>query len=284
MQGKGITWLASYPRSGNTWLRFFLHGLLELMSGTPDGEIRISDIGRYSQWESNPVNFLPFSKEPTEESFEAISKLRPTVQKAMLNREATSIFVKTHLVLARLYGTPTINPEVTRGAVYLVRDPRDVAVSYAAHLEVPMDSLIEIMANQNFVPANGVAEFLGSWSRNVQSWTVPQQPTILVMRYEDMVARPLISFSRIVQHVGIRAPQALIERAVRLSSFDRLQQQEAMAGFDGWKSGKGAFFRQGRSGAWRDQLTPAQARKIEMDHGEQMLRFGYLSGRGAPAS
>ncbi len=277
MQGKGITWLASYPRSGNTWLRFFLHCLLEAMGGRPDGDIKITDIGRYSSWESDPINYLPFSEHPTKEDFETICKLRPKVQKSMLDREATSIFVKTHLLLARLHGTPTINGEVTRGAVYLVRDPRDVAVSYAAHLGEPIDQTIALMANREFVPPNGVWEFVSSWSQNVVSWTVPEQATVLVMRYEDIIANPAASFSRIAGHVGIPAPPALIERAVRLSSFDRLQQQESTLGFTGWSISDSPFFRQGAAGAWRDRLTPEQARQIEADHGEQMQRFGYLT-------
>ncbi len=280
MHTKGVTWLASYPRSGNTWLRFFLHSLLESMAGTPDGHIKIGDIGRYSQWESDPINFKQFLKEPSKETLRTISDLRPAAQKAMLDREATSIFVKTHLVLARLHGTPTINSEITRGAVYLVRDPRDVAVSYAAHLGVPIDSIIDIMADTRAAQLHGVWEYLSSWSHNVKSWTLLRQPTVLVVRYEDMVERPLESFSRIAHHVGLHAPQKVIEQAVRLSAFARLQQQEATMGFDGWKKSEGPFFRRGRVGDWRGVLTPAQAQTIEMTHGEQMSRFGYCGSPG----
>ena len=275
MQTKGITWLASYPRSGNTWLRFFLHSLLETIAGTPENEIRISDIERYSQWESDTANFLPFSKDPKKEDFETISKVRPAAQKAMLDRAASSIFVKTHLVLASAHGTSTINNAVTRGAVYLVRDPRDVAVSFAAHLAVSIDVAIAIMADAGYLPPNGVWEFVSSWSENVKSWTIVNSPTVLVMRYEDMVSRPFETFSRITRHVGIQVPQSIVEKAVRLSSFDRLHRQEATIGFGGWKRSEGPFFRRGKVGEWRVALTPGQARRIEEVHAEQMLRFGY---------
>ncbi len=193
----------------------------------------------------------------------------------MLDRAANSIFVKTHLVMASAHGMSTINTAVTRGAVYLVRDPRDVAVSFAAHLGVSVDVAIAIMADAGYLPSNGVWEFVSSWSENVKSWTMVNSPTVLVMRYEDMVSRPFESFSRITRHVGIQVPQSIVEKAVRLSSFDRLHQQEATTGFRGWKRSEGPFFRRGKVGEWRVALTPVQARRIEEVHAEQMLRFGY---------
>ena len=224
---KGIVWLASYPRSGNTWLRFFIHCLLEVMQGVPDERINITGIGKYSQWEADPVNFLPFVKDPrARESFPQVAAVRPQVQQAMLDRENSSFFVKTHLVLAQVNGTPTINSNVTKAAVYVVRDPRDVACSLAAHLGWSLDTAIGIMAADDYVPANGAREAVSSWSRNVETWTNPARPSVKVVRYEDMLTDTVRTFRAIAAHVSINPTDDQLNRAIRLSSFDRLKKQQ----------------------------------------------------------
>lgn len=272
-------WLASYPRSGNTWLRFFVYCLIEVMRGVPDDEINITNIDKYSQWEADPRNFLPFVPDPTaRESFPRVAAVRPQVQQAMLDRERSSFFAKTHLVLAQVNGTPTINTSVTKAAVYLVRDPRDVACSLAAHLGWTLDAAIEIMAADDYVPANGAREVVSSWSRNVETWTTPARPLIKVARYEDMLGDPVKTFRAIAAHVALAPTDDQLERAIRLSSFDRLKKQQAEFNVTGPKDGGNDFFRRGVTGGWRDQLSAGQAEKIVNDHRQQMARFGYLAG------
>ena len=102
----------------------------------------------------------------------------------MLERAARTMFVKTHLVYAKVNGTPTINDNVTKAIVYLVRDPRDVACSLAAHKGMAVDAIIDQMENEQCVLPNGVGEIISSWSRNVESWTSPSRPSVLISRYE----------------------------------------------------------------------------------------------------
>ena len=278
--GKGIVWLASYPRSGNTWLRFFIHSLLEVIAGVPDRAIKISEIGKYSRWESNAGNFTQFlDNSGARENFARVAAMRPQVQQAMVDRERSSFFVKTHLILASVNGTPTINRRVTKAAVYLVRDPRDVACSYAAHSGWSLDDTIEVLGARDFVPANGVHEVVSSWSRNVESWTTPVRPFIHVARYEDLVADPIERFRSIAEHLGLQPTEKQLHKAVVLSSFDRLQKQEVEFDFDGWSANASdRFFRRGVSGDWRQQLSTEQADRIVREHREQMSRFGYLDG------
>ena len=274
---KGIVWLASYPRSGNTWLRFFIHCLLEVMRGAADEDVNLTDIRKYSQWEADPTNFFPFVSDPTaRESFLRVAAVRPQVQQAMLDRERSSFFAKTHLVLAQVNGTPTINVRVTKAAVYVVRDPRDVACSLAAHLGWSLDTAIEIMAAEDYVPANGAREVVSSWSQNVESWTTPPRPEVKVARYEDMLGDPIRTFRSIATHVSISASDEQLERAIRLSSFERLKKQQVDFNVTGPAGATDNFFRRGIAGGWRDQLSPDQAEKIVGDHRKQMARFGYL--------
>ncbi len=279
MQKIGIVWLASYPRSGNTWLRLFLHSLLEVMAGRPDDAVQISEIGKYSTWEADARNFAPFVDAPDKvENLHAVIRARPKVQAAMLARQGRSFFAKTHLLLATLDGTPTINPDVTKGAVYIVRDPRDVACSFAAHVGAPLDEIIERMAMANYAePNSGAYEVMGSWSRNVETWTDPPRDFIHVVRYRDLVARPMETFAAIARHVSLAPSPEQLERAIRLSSFDRLRGQEVALGLRGASErSTDYFFRRGKVGTWRDELTSAQADRIVRDHREQMVRFGYL--------
>ena len=275
----GIVWLASYPRSGNTWLRFFLHSLFEIERGTPEAEIRLSGIGQHSNWECDVRNFEPFiPNAAAPERFADVNAARPFVQQAMLERAARTMFVKTHLVYAKVNGTPTINDNVTKAIVYLVRDPRDVACSLAAHKGMAVDAIIDQMENEQCVLPNGVGEIISSWSRNVESWTSPSRPSVLISRYEDMVADPATAFAAIVRHVGVQASDDIVARAVDLSSFGHLQQQETEFGFNPWsKDATGSFFRRGEAGAWRDELSGEQSARIEAAHRGQMLRFGYLA-------
>lgn len=278
--GRGIVWLASYPRSGNTWLRVFIHCLLEVMRGAADDDITIAGISKYSQWEADPANFLPFVSDPVApENFPRVSAVRPQVQRAMVERERSSFFAKTHLILAQVDGAPTISSAVTKAAIYLVRDPRDVACSLAAHLGWSLDVAIKVMASDNYVPANGARELVSSWSRNVETWTTPSRPVVKVARYEDMLADPVRTFGAIAAHAAIRPSAEQLERAIRLSSFGRLQKQEAEFGAHGPAQSTDNFFRRGISGGWRDQLSAAQADRIVADHRRQMARFGYLDGR-----
>lgn len=96
------------------------------------------------------------------------------------------------------------------------------------------------------------------------------------MTYEDLVAAPEVHFTRAVKFLGIPANATQIARAIRFSSFERLQKQESEQGFIERPEQSDAFFRGGKSGAWRDVLTPEQVSRIVSAHREQMVRFGYI--------
>ena len=110
------------------------------------------------------------------------------------------IFVKTHQAIVVDRGHPTINFAVTAGAIYIVRNPLDVAISYAHHLGQPIDFAIDFLNLKNAetsVTAKQVYEVYGSWSQHVLSWTRKPHPAIYVMRYEDMLGEPAKNFRRL---------------------------------------------------------------------------------------
>ncbi len=101
-------------------------------------------------------------------------------------------------------------------------------------------------------------------------------PTLHVMRYEDMLANPWKSFSGLVKFLGLAAPRPRIEKAIRLSSFRVLKEQEQRGGFRERPAPHGSLLREGKAGQWRKILTPAQVSAIVTAHREQMTRFGYV--------
>jgi hypothetical protein len=188
-------------------------------------------------------------------------------------------FVKTHQAIVIDREHPTINFAVTAGAIYIVRNPLDVAISYAHHLGQSIDFAIDFMNMKNAetsVTEKQVYEVYGSWSQHVSSWTRKPHPAIYVMRYEDMLAKPQRTFGALARHLLFTPSEKQLAEAIDRSSFERLREQEEKAGFKERPEKAERFFREGRAGQWKDVLTPAQVQRIVDAHGEQMQRFGYL--------
>jgi hypothetical protein len=275
-------WLASYPRSGNTWLRTFIGSLLEsLHAAAPTG---IKLLSRATVWEASADGFQailgrdPFKVDPRE-----LAKARPRVQMMLATRANGRLFLKTHMAALKVDGEFAINWSVTKGAIYLVRNPLDVACSYAPHYGISIDEAIRRMGTRDLVAwgKSMVREKVGSWSQNVLSWTgqkLPLQPH--VMRYEDMVSKPLETFLGFANYVGTGISEERVAEAIELTKFERLKEQEQEQEHEGRrfrpKLSTDAFFRRGKSHQWRDTLTTAQVDGIVADHASMMQRFGYL--------
>jgi len=189
------------------------------------------------------------------------------------------LFIKTHQALVVDRGSTTINFEVTAGAIYIVRNPLDVAISYAHHMGSSVDKVIEIMGTSNAeleVSEKQVHEIYGTWSQHVLSWTRKPHQAIYVMRYEDMLAEPEKTFGALARHLLFAPTPGQLAEAIDHTSFDKLKDQEERGGFLERPKRAERFFREGRAGQWKEVLTPQQVDRIVKDHGEQMARFGYL--------
>jgi hypothetical protein len=269
-------WLASYPKSGNTWLRSFLHNFLR-------GADRSYDINKLTDLTAGEsMTELYRAQDPLlDEHYtdDRVRQLRPLVHRAISQRSPDTVLVKTHNALAEIDGAPLISLDVTAGAIYVVRNPLDVAISFSHHNRTTVDNIIEFMntkAAATVSNATNVYEFYDTWSGHVASWTATPSPTLHVMRYEDMLAAPLKSFGGVVKFLGIEAPRQRIEKAIRLSSFQVLKEQERRQGFRERPRAMEAFFREGKAGQWKKVLTTAQIAAIVSAHREQMERFGYV--------
>ena len=282
---RGLIWIASYPRSGNTWTRAFLNGLLNLMRDPSFTAIDINRIEDFTASESAAGAYHRFLGKPAYKASRAeIAAARPKVQAAIMQAVGQPIFVKTHNANVLDHNVPVINLMVSAGAVYIVRDPRDVAISFAHLRNIPVDRMIEELGASAFHrPADreNVHIVTGSWSEHVKSWTERPNPAVLVVRYEDLVEKPVATFGSIARHLLLRPTEEQIGKAIAMTDFAALREQEETAGFkEKPDASVERFFRKGETGQWRDVLTPEQVARIEADHGPVMRRFGYLPADG----
>jgi hypothetical protein len=270
-----IIWLASYPKSGNTWMRAFLHNLLK----NPKEPASINQLNQFCLGEDSAALYNELDPRPMSALTPAeIMALRPKVHRLLTKASPDSVFVKTHNLLGEAEGSPLVNMECTAGAIYMVRNPLDVAISYAHHFGVDMDEAIEQL---NFPGAGtpttnmGARQYYGTWSMHVSSWTQVPFPALHVVRYEDMRDSPSQTFARVAKFLGLNPPPDRLERAISFSSFDQLRTQEDESGFVE-RSQHARFFRSGQVGQWRRDLSEDQVKRVVSQHREQMARFGYL--------
>jgi Sulfotransferase domain len=275
----GIVWLASYPKSGNTWTRAFLHNLVHVTSGEAQAQ-QINELNQFSMTSAAKRFFdeiLGFTA--TDKHLDQIAAARARVQQYIADTVEGLIFVKTHQALAVDRGHININFAVTAGAIYIIRNPLDVAISYAHHLGRSIDAAIDLMNLKNAetgVSEKQVYELYGSWNQHVSSWTRKPHPAIYVMRYEDMLAEPRKTFGGLARHLLFKPSKSELADAIGRSSFERLREQEEQEGFGERPEKAERFFREGRTGQWKEVLTPKQIDRVVDAHHEQMRRFGYL--------
>ena len=276
----GIVWLASYPKSGNTWTRAFLHNLIKVVSGEAESQQYINELGRFTAGLSGKELYAKvLGFEPTNEHRSEIAAVRHEVQRRAADHFDGLLFTKTHQALVVDRGATTINFGVTAGAIYIVRNPLDVAISYAHHMGSTIDQAIKIMGTPNAelpVSEKQVHEVYGTWSQHVLSWTRTPHQAIYAMRYEDMLAEPEKTFGGLARHLLFTPTQQQLADAIKTSSFDELRAQEDQEGFREKSEKAERFFREGRAGQWKEILTSHQIKQIVNDHHDQMMRFGYL--------
>lgn len=271
-----LLWIASYPKSGNTWVRAFLHNYIRAADRPQD----INDLTALTTGENAAARYHPHDPRPASQySIADVQRLRPIVHRDMAAARPGITFVKTHNALLVVEGVQTITKEVTAGCIYILRDPRDVAVSFSRHLSLSLDRTIAFMADPEAATGGtdtSVYVRLATWSAHVHFWTRRDSPQLHVLRYEDMLADPSAAFGGLVRFLGAAPEPERLARAVKFSDFEELRAQEAARGFVEQPAQSGdVFFRIGQAGQWRHVLSAAQAGRIERDHGAVMQRYGY---------
>lgn len=274
---RGIFWLASYPKSGNTWFRVFIENL-QRDAACPADINRLSIKNAANKfWLDDALGFS--TADLREDEVEALRA--PAYEWFASTQEAAGYF-KIHdayrpelLVAQRHY---------MLGALYLIRDPLDVALSLANHHGCDLDSAVSMMIDTQRTTSSGgsrylaqARQYLSCWSGHAISWVDGLQVGCHVVRYEDLLATPMETFTRAARYLQLPDEPERIAKAISFSSFAELVRQEEHSGFRERNAPGARFFRRGRSGQGRQCLSRSQINRIVSAHGAVMERFGYLN-------
>lgn len=244
--------LVSYPKSGNTWVRFLVANLVHTQE---------------------PVTFL---------NIESVLPSIYILPDRELRKFSRPRVLKSHECFMPRY----------RSVIYIVRDPRDVAVSYYYYnlkkRLLPPDCTLD-----EYIPlfiADELDMKSGPWGDHVLSW-IRMQDTLekfLLLRYEDMIADPVAELARVADFLNLKLESSQVRRAVELSSAKHMRSMEEKQS-DRWVFTKGMrkdipFIRSATSGGWRSNLSPAAVEQIEDAWGKTMQLFGYTLSKDAPVT
>lgn len=276
-----IVWIASYPKSGNTWVRMFLDAYFLQ-------EVDINDIVCSVGDDNASRHLVGDQSNPIEYPIDIQMLTRPMallrLVRAFMTNKQTGIplFVKTHAPHVLANGIELLPHSLTKAVIYIVRNPYDVAPSFAKHMGVTVDKAIEAMDDkykvlQGSEEQNKVGDLLGAWDAHVSSFINADSHNVMWVRYEDMLARPVEAFSRILRHSGIEPDEGRVKAALEMVEIDKLRKQEEKSGFiESSIHAKNQFFGKGGS-ANRSKLTDANKFMIRRKWGRVMKRLDYIS-------
>ena len=254
-----IIWIASYPKSGNTFLRFLISSLIYSDDGNFDFDIikniRQFDIYKYFSFVEN----LNYADSKNLDKLDIISKYWLEAQKKFFNVEKKFIF-KTHSANLKVNGYNYTDENRTLGVIYIVRDPRDIVISYSHHTGTSIDYNINKLFDNKVTLLNSnnrIKVILSRWDTHIKSWSLLNVKKYII-KYEDLINNTekhfleLIDFIRKDLKIQFKLNSKKFKNIITNTSFKKLQENENIIGFD--EVYKGKFFRKGLSKQWENIL------------------------------
>ena len=277
-----IIWIASYPKSGNTWIRSFISSLLYSEDGIND----FSKLKKIRQFPNRDLfkNFASDLQDPKE----IYSNWENVQDFINLNDEIK--FFKTHHLHCKIENFDFTNNSNSLGAIYIVRDPRTVLISLKNHFMLKdFNEAKKVIVNENNWIGfnknennknllNKVPTLVGSWRTNYLSWKNKVQNYVLI-KYEDLVENPYEEFFKIANYLenlmNCKFNKDKINNSIKSTSFDRLKELEKKGYFKEYNKEMN-FFNLGPQNDWRSQLESDIINEINLKFKNEMIELGYL--------
>jgi hypothetical protein len=284
-----IIWLASYPKSGNTWLRAFISSLLS--NNSEKNSLKNMNAIRAYPLTDDFRNLLDDFK-----NFNKIAQHWETTQN-IINLQNKIRFFKTHHILCQVKSFPFTNYKNSLGVIYVVRDPRNVITSLMHHYSLKdYNNSLEFLFDkhrfsgkfdkkENFERRTEFPTYISSWNNHYNSWKNFRKNYLLI-KYEDLVRKPEATFANISKYISkilnIKITNNKLYDAIEKSSFKNLQKSENIFGFseapiDAISSKQKKFFNLGPKNNWKEFLPNDIRQKIEKKFKEEMIELGYLN-------
>ena len=272
-----IMWLASYPKSGNTWVRALLTNYLYNENYKENAFSKLDMIKSFPQ----KYAFKGIVDElELEKNYMVLFKYFIEAQKK-INQDKNLQIIKTHNICGSVNNFEFTDKENTLGSIYILRDPRSVAVSYAYHANISFEKSVEIMLDEKRITLHNkiYPEARSSWKIHLRSWLNHPMPKIII-KYEELEKNTHECFKSILIFINkfikkkIDINDQKILNAVQNCSFENLSKLENELGFV--EKGKNVnFFRKGKTDEWKTVLSSELISKIEQEFSEELKEFKY---------
>lgn len=270
-QDNKITWIASFPRSGNTWLRALITAYMN------EGVVDINTIMQTG--DKNPEYYDAIIKKPINEwSMIDQALIKPAAMLRMLEDAGGNLMLKTHDCNIDLSGVAQIPHDMTRAAIYMIRDPRDVALSFKNHYNTDTNEIaVDRMLDGKFLtrfPNKGLFVPQLSWNIHVASWMRELPYPVYALRYEDLLTDPLQIFSEVIKFLNLDYDANIAQKTIDACAFDKLKKQEKKKGFR--ETVGQEFFHKGQAQRWKQELDKDLQNKIVNACRKEMQIAGYI--------
>ena len=272
-----IIWIASYPKSGNTWIRVFLNKVL--FSGNNNN----LNLGRIPTFASDKYFEQYF--DPKKNPVGKIKEYWGAAQDHICRTTTNINYIKTHNINASFGAHNFTSKKYVCGIIHVVRDPRDILLSIGPHFGLDTSESLEMLLNSRsyIFSDNSYPEFISDWETHYKSWKSFKGRPYLMVRYEDMIDDPVRSFRRLCTFCKIAISEKKLIDVVEDTSFSRLKKIEELEGFSESTKTQERFFRKGIVGQWKDLDQGRYIKPIEDRFYESMIDLNYTLSMKRPS-
>lgn len=279
-----IVWLASFPKSGNTWVRAMISSLIYSDNGVFNFEI-IKKIQQFP----NKKHFEKFT-----DKYQNVQELKKfwVAAQEQINLDKKIKFLKTHHINCKIDEYPFTNKNNTLATIYVVRDPRSLVESFSNYYKINKDAAIKSITSKELVSGagfiknkqNNVFTIIGSWNDHYNSWT-KANANLLILKYEDLLIDPLKELNKIIvflkKFIIFNYNDFKTQNIISSTSFENLEKMEKETGFFEVadienNQNKIKFFNKGKQNDWRKYLNENEIEYISSKFNYEMKELGYI--------